>query len=216
MTANLDLYLCKDFTSHYVYIPSVRLLASLKDPRPRELLADLWCSLFSPVDRCPSGIFLPSFLYCFFFCSSSKHRLTSPLRRAAPFVGDKCFDFPLLPLGEATFKDERPDISEWISVAAQGLAAAAAPHRHRHSYVLFCTMSYLLIYSTPPPSPTAPACRSLLIFPIKINFRLKIPTLAHQRGRNRGGGGLARSAALSLTSVFLKKVSRFNFPAGKN
>lgn len=166
MTANLDLYLCKDFTSHYVYIPSVRLLASLKDPRPRELLADLGCSLFSPVDRCPSGIFLPSFPV-FFFCSSSKHRLTSPLRRAAPFVGDKCFDFPLLPLGEATFKDERPDISEWISVAAQGLAAAAAPHRH--SYVLFCTMSYLLIYSTPPhPPPLPPPAAHFLSFPLKL------------------------------------------------
>lgn len=101
------------------------------------------------------------------------------------------------------------------SVDQRCCPGASHQHHHCHSYVLFCTMSYLLIYSAPPP-PTAPACRSLLILPIKINLRLKIPTLAHQRGRNRGGGGLARSAALSLTSVFLTKVSRFNYWAGKN
>lgn len=158
---------------------------------------------FSPVDYCQSGILFPFFL-SFFFCSSSKRRLTSPLRRAAPFVGDKCFDFFLLPLGETTFKDERPDIFSGSALLPR--ASHQQPRRTTTATVTSCFAPcpiYLFIH----PPPAAPACRSLLILPIKINFRLKIPTLAHQRGRNQGGGGLARSAARSLTSVFLKKVS---------
>lgn len=41
---------------------------------------------------------------------------------------------------------------QWISAAARGLASAAALHHHCQ-YVLFCTMSYLLIYSTCPRLP---------------------------------------------------------------
>lgn len=39
---------------------------------------------------------------------------------------------------------------------------------------------------------------SLLISPIKINPRLKISTLARQRGCNRGGDGLSQSPSLRL------------------
>lgn len=62
---------------------------------------------------------------------------------------------------------------------------------------------------------------SLLISPIKINPRLKIPTLARQRGCNRGGDGPSQSPSLLLPRsrwqicVLLRKCSHFNFWGGK-
>lgn len=56
-------------------------------------------------------------------------------------------------LWETTLKDERPHYLHWISGAAQGLAATATLPQRCHRCVLFCSMSYLLIYSPPPLHP---------------------------------------------------------------
>lgn len=104
---------------------------------------------------------------------------------------------------EKTLKDERPHYLHCISGCAQGLATTATLPQCRHRRFLFCSMSYLLIYS----SLLHPRLTSYLS-PIKINPHLKIPTLACQRGRNQRRDGLSRSPSslLSSAQVSVEKV----------
>lgn len=81
-------------------------------------------------------------------------------------------------LWEKTLKDERHHYLYWISGSAQGLATTATLPRCCHRCLLFCGMSYLLIYSSL-------LNTRILISPIKTNPHVKISTLARQRGRNR-------------------------------
>lgn len=131
---------------------------------------------------------VPYFVY-------QKWRLTFMKGRCVWSLGQTLVGSLIFPfyLWETTLKDERPHYLQWISGAAQGLAATATLPQRCHRCVLFCSMSYLLIYSPPPPTHD-----SLLISPIKINPHLKISTLARQRGCNRGGDGLSQSSSLPL------------------
>lgn len=138
-------------------------------------------------------------LWLSFFCISWERRVASPLRCAVLALGTNAL-ISLLYLWER----QHSRMKGPISLADQrGCPGPRVNSRRCHRYVLFCTMSYLLIYSTPPP----PTHRSLLIWPIKINLQLKIPTLAHRRGCNRGDGGVgARPIRRSRWQVCLTKV----------
>lgn len=87
-----------------------------------------------------------------------------------------------------TFNDKRLHY-QWI---------CPGPHQRSHHCLLFCSMSYLLIYSSTLP---LPFITSLLISPIKINPHLKISTLVLQRGCCREGDGLCPSASLTSSNT---------------
>lgn len=152
MTAMLDLFFtCVpkwDLRLYSICILS-RLLTSLTDTHRNKLLIDLLCSLSCHLTAA-SQIFYFVFVFRFFFWLIKAPSYLS-FRLSRSICRGQMLWFFSFTSGRENIQGWKARYLQWISVAAQGLASAAAPHRHCHSYVLFCAMSYLLIYSTPPP-----------------------------------------------------------------
>lgn len=70
-------------------------------------------------------------------------------------------------LRERTLEDERPHYLHWISGSAQGLRNNSPLYPAAARCLLFCSMSYLLIYSSLPPPTThflSPTLKLILIY----------------------------------------------------
>lgn len=107
-------------------------------------------------------------------------------------------DFDAPALGEKPLNDKRLhyQLYQWM---------CPGPHQRCRHRLLFCSMSYLLIYSSTLP---LPFITSLLISPIKINPHLKISTLVLQRGCCCEGDGLSWFSSFCFSHGF--KCSAIN------
>lgn len=132
-----------------------RLLTSLKDAHRNKLLIDLLCSLSRQLTIASQVFYFLSF-FLFFFLLIIKVPSNLSFTPSRPICWGQMLWFFSFTSGRDNIQGWKAPYLQWISVAAQGLAAAAAPHHHCHSYVLFCTMSYLLIYSPSPRCPRLP------------------------------------------------------------
>lgn len=174
MTATLDL------SSFFTYVPKwdlrlysicilSRLLTSLTDTHRNKLLIDLLCSLSCHLTAA-SQIFY--FLFSFFFFSLIKAPSYLSFTLSRSICWGQMLWFFSFTSGRENIQGWKARYLQWISVAAQGLASAAAPHRTTTATVTSC-FAPCPIYLFIQPPPIAPACRSLFILPIKINFRSK-------------------------------------------
>lgn len=133
-----------------VYVPfgfQACLLTSFQEAHQNKLSIGLLCPLSHQLTGAsPVFYFLPSFLFSVFFTHQSA---VLPLLYAAPLhlLGTNALIF-LFYLWERQHSRMKGPIS---SVDQRCCPGASRQHHHCHSYVLFCTMSYLLIYSTPSP-----------------------------------------------------------------
>lgn len=146
----LDLMSSLNFHPNRFYLPQyfVRilslLLSSLKGVCPNKLLIDLFCPFSQPV---VTGLVMSFLFFFFFFLRILKVacNLSFVLRCAVLALGTNAL-ISLLYLWERQYSRMKGP----ISLADQCGCPGPRVNSHRcHRYVLFCTMSYLLIYSTP-------------------------------------------------------------------